>query len=321
MDLRAIIDLNESSASRRRMPIRMVDLTDGYTPETGLTITTEISLNGGAFAATVNSFVEVSDGEYYVELDTTEVATAGRYRLKASDGMVAARDDLFSIEVTDGVRVKAIDASPVTSIQSGLALAAALAAVDAKLPAALIGGRMSSVIGASQPSSLAANAFTGAAIAAIQSGLATAVNLAALSARVPSALIGDAIRARVMSVETDAITDDGVASDVMLAIANAIFEENLAAHVTPNTLGERMNRVQGLATSGLLTASSFETDLSGYTANDWFKRSILLWAPDATLFGQVSRISAFNFTTQVITVQDPFTAAPADGDRFLIINQ
>lgn len=49
----------------------MVDATTGA-PKTGLTITSTVSLDGGAFAATANSAVEVSNGWYSINLATTD---------------------------------------------------------------------------------------------------------------------------------------------------------------------------------------------------------------------------------------------------------
>lgn len=54
-----------------KINFKMVDETD-YTPLSGLTVTTVISVDGGSFAATTNSAVEISDGWYYVELTATE---------------------------------------------------------------------------------------------------------------------------------------------------------------------------------------------------------------------------------------------------------
>lgn len=46
----------------------MVDATDGYTPKTGLSITAERSLDGGAFGSCANSASEISNGFYKINL-------------------------------------------------------------------------------------------------------------------------------------------------------------------------------------------------------------------------------------------------------------
>ena len=67
-----------------RLPILMVDATDDETAETALTVSVQISKNGGAFAATTNSPVEVGNGWYYVILTATETDTDGPLLLRAT---------------------------------------------------------------------------------------------------------------------------------------------------------------------------------------------------------------------------------------------
>lgn len=50
----------------------MLDSTDHVTPKTGLTITSEVSIDGGAFTATANSAAELSNGIYVIDFDATD---------------------------------------------------------------------------------------------------------------------------------------------------------------------------------------------------------------------------------------------------------
>jgi hypothetical protein len=68
---------SESTAARRRVPILMVDATDGSTPETGLTLYGLLSKNGNTFAATAGTFAEAGYGQYYYQFDTGEIDTLG----------------------------------------------------------------------------------------------------------------------------------------------------------------------------------------------------------------------------------------------------
>ena len=68
---------NESTAARRRVPILMVDETDGSTPETGLTLYGLVAKNGGTFAASAGTFAETGYGQYYYQFDTGEIDTLG----------------------------------------------------------------------------------------------------------------------------------------------------------------------------------------------------------------------------------------------------
>lgn len=71
----------ESIAVRKRVPIHLVDATDGITAKTGITGTAKISKNYGTPTTSTNAIVEVDatnqPGLYYVELDTTELDTLG----------------------------------------------------------------------------------------------------------------------------------------------------------------------------------------------------------------------------------------------------
>ena len=72
------IKQNESTASRKRLPIMLVDLTDGFTAETGVTSPTiSVSKNGAAAASGTGSFVEIGLGQYYYEFDAGEIDTLG----------------------------------------------------------------------------------------------------------------------------------------------------------------------------------------------------------------------------------------------------
>jgi hypothetical protein len=54
-------------------PFRMTDSADHATPKTGLTVTGQVSLNGGAFAALTNAVVEIASGWYKVDLAAADV--------------------------------------------------------------------------------------------------------------------------------------------------------------------------------------------------------------------------------------------------------
>lgn len=72
------IKQNETTAVRRRIPILLVDITDGFTPETGITApTVNISKNGGTVASGAGTFAEIGNGQYYYEFTAGEVDTLG----------------------------------------------------------------------------------------------------------------------------------------------------------------------------------------------------------------------------------------------------
>ena len=72
------IKQSEATAARRRVPVYLVDATDGFTKETGIvTPTINISKNGGTNATGAGTWTEVGNGIYYYELTTGECDTLG----------------------------------------------------------------------------------------------------------------------------------------------------------------------------------------------------------------------------------------------------
>jgi hypothetical protein len=73
----------------------MISTSDANTAITGITPSVQLSVNGGSFAASTNSAVEVGLGEYYVELTDAELGTAGPVGLVITGtGAVTWRDVL-----------------------------------------------------------------------------------------------------------------------------------------------------------------------------------------------------------------------------------
>jgi len=72
------IKLSESTAARRRIPVLLVDSTDGFTPKTGQTApTVTISKNGATAVSGAGTFTEVGNGVYYYEFTVGEADTLG----------------------------------------------------------------------------------------------------------------------------------------------------------------------------------------------------------------------------------------------------
>ena len=71
---------DESTAARRRVPILLTDAATGTTAQTGVATTTifpYVNINGGAFAVGAGTIGEAGFGQYYYEMDPSEVATLG----------------------------------------------------------------------------------------------------------------------------------------------------------------------------------------------------------------------------------------------------
>ena len=66
------------------------------------------------------------------------------------------------------------------------------------------------------------------------------------------------------------------------------------------------------------TASTFRTNRTESVTGHW--QDVLLLFTAGSLAGQVKKVSAYDSSTGFMTVSSPFTAAPAVGDRFVLIN-
>ena len=72
------VELVDSIAPRKNValsdiPFYMVDSTDHVTPETGLSITEEVSKDGGAFAAAAGSTTEIGNGAYQFDATAADM--------------------------------------------------------------------------------------------------------------------------------------------------------------------------------------------------------------------------------------------------------
>ena len=56
-----------------KWPFKMVDATDKYTAEAGVTVTCTRSIDGAAFGACANSAVEIANGWYYIDLAAADL--------------------------------------------------------------------------------------------------------------------------------------------------------------------------------------------------------------------------------------------------------
>jgi hypothetical protein len=98
------------------------------------------------------------------------------------------------------------------------------------------------------------------------------------------------------------------------------FAESIAADVT-TILGRQRttNPVTGVvATDGGNSATSFKVTITGANANDFWKYAGLRFTSGA-LAGQIRRVTGYTHSSTTITC-DAFTATPADGVSFELVN-
>lgn len=71
---------NESDGNLRRVPILLTDAATGTTAQTGIASTNiypSVNINGGAFAGGAGTVGEAGFGQYYYQMDSTEIGTLG----------------------------------------------------------------------------------------------------------------------------------------------------------------------------------------------------------------------------------------------------
>lgn len=91
--------ISETSASKRRFPLFLVDVTDGYTPETGEAGgQPQISINGGSFGNTNGILVHVGNGYYYVELTVSELSSLGHVNVRYKSANTREFQDIAFVE-------------------------------------------------------------------------------------------------------------------------------------------------------------------------------------------------------------------------------
>lgn len=79
---------DEATAARRRMPVFLVDVTDGFTPETGIAMAAgegKVSKNGAAEVNAAGTLTHVATGVYYYEFTAGELDTLGWVYFKLID--------------------------------------------------------------------------------------------------------------------------------------------------------------------------------------------------------------------------------------------
>lgn len=206
----------------------------------------------------------------YLDDEITSRAAPG-----AEMDLVAGAVDAAAI-ATDAIDADAIAASAVTEIQAGLATSTQvddaegdLNDIQTRLPAALVGGRMDSSVGAMAASvvtaaAIATDAIDGDAVAAsavteIQSGLATAAGVSAvetdtqdIQSRLPAALVGGRMAANAEVVGDK--TGYALTSAERDSIANALLD--LAAGVETGITPRQAFRAMAAILGGLVTGGA-----------------------------------------------------------------
>lgn len=108
------------------------------------------------------------------------------------------------------------------------------------------------------------------------------------------------------------------------AVADAVWDEALSGHNVAGSTGKALRQIkEGVITTessvndSSATATTFVTALT--EAVDGFFHDKTMVFISGSLSGQARHIETYVGATKSITVSQPFTSAPADGDEFLIL--
>lgn len=316
-----------------------VTLAGGVTiPAATLASTTNLTAGTITTATNVTTVNGLAAGVITAASIAADAITAAKIADGAIDAATFAAGAIDAAAIaTDAIGSAELAASAITEIQAGLATAAALATVQsdtddiqARLPAALVSGRIDASVGA-----MAADVLTAAAIATdaigsaelaasaiteIQAGLSTldaagvrtAVGLASanldtqlsalqsdtdnLQTRLPAALVSGRIDASVGAMAAGTITAAAIATDAIDADAladGAITNATFAAETGQQTIRSNTAQAGG--------ATSLTLDASASSVTDFYKNA-LLYLTGGTGVGQARFITAYNGTTKVATV-------------------
>lgn len=227
-----------------------VDQTDGFTPETGLSIAASdvrLKKHGAAWGAKSSGGASHSESGFYTAtLSTTDTNTLGTLELYVA--VAGARIFQTEYMVLPATVYDSLVAGSdrlqvdVEEIGAGIITAASIAA-DA--------------IGSSE--------FADSAAAKV----ADAVWDEARSGHVGSGTFGEGVI--VNSIATDAVSTGALAAGVTAEIADAVWDEAKAGHVTAGTFGEGVS-VNSLAT-GVITAASLAAAAGSKLADIIWRRS------------------------------------------------
>ena len=125
---------NESTAALRRVPILLTDAATGTTAMTGVATTQifpYVNINGGSFAGGAGTIAEAGYGQYYYEMDPSEVSTLGLAGIHITASGCRDYDAItqiaaFNVYSAGGVGISAADVwnyvLPVNSLSAELTL-------------------------------------------------------------------------------------------------------------------------------------------------------------------------------------------------------
>jgi hypothetical protein len=158
----------------------------------------------------------------------------------------------------------------------------------------------------SDPKTMQSNPTLASGDAKVSKDGGALANLNTLPAVTPAS--GKLVKVTLSASEMDA-------DNVTVVLSDAAGAEwcDVVANIQPSGLGWT-----GTVNDASATTTSFDTTLT--QADDFFNKSFILFT-DGALQGQSRKISDFANTGGTVTLASALTAAPADGDPFIILGR
>ncbi len=180
-------------STAKNVMVLMVDSTDHITGKAGLTLTITASKDGGAFGSIAPAVTERGNGWYSLALTASHTDTLGDLALHISGAAADPADMVLLVEAgaTDA------DVSAVLADTND---------IQARLPAALVGGRMDASVGAMAADVITAAALAADAVSEIQSGLATLAGQAAIAGYIDTEVAAIQAACVAIQAKTDSLT-------------------------------------------------------------------------------------------------------------------
>lgn len=267
-------------------------------------------------ATSGNGYSDNSDVALVITTGTVDAVSAVGYKVaEFTIGRAAAYSRLGApagASVSADVAAVKVDTAAIL-VDTGTTL-------DARIPAALVGGRMDASVGA-----MAANVMTAAAAAAdltteLQNGLATAAALTTIDGKI------DTIDTNVDSILADTGTDGVVvaagsktgyalSTSGNEAVADQVWDEAASGHVASGSFGQRLNLIRaGTAQAG--DATHITLDASASAVNDFYNNQ-QIFITAGTGAGQGRIISDYVGATKVAEVAT-WATNPSSDSVFVI---
>ena len=180
-------------STAKNVMVLMVGSTDHVTGKTGLTLTITASKDGGAFSSISPAVTERGNGWYSLALTASHTDTLGDLALHITGAAADPADMVLLVEArsVDDVLPTASYTAPDNATIAAIALYTD--SIESRLPAALVGGRMDSSVGAMAVDVITAAALAADAVAEIQAGLAVPGDSMALTPAAIDAILDEVV--------------------------------------------------------------------------------------------------------------------------------